>query len=96
MILCSLLSPSSCCVLGVYFRTNITYNTHTHTHTHVVLSYISYLFFTVLEKGGIEIQIIQGRNLVIMDMTGMYIFRINLTNIIYTGLNSRYTDVNDR
>ena len=94
MILCSLLSFSSRCVLVVYFRTNITYNTH--THTHVVLSYISYLFFTVLEKGGIEIQIIQGRNLVIMDMTGMYIFRINLTNIIYTGLKSCYTDVNDR
>ena len=36
-----------------------------------------YLFYVVLEKGGIEIQMIQGRNLVVMDLTGMY------SNFIY-------------
>ena len=37
-----------------------------------------YIIF-IVEKGGIEIQMIQGRNLVVMDVTGLYFSKIGLT-----------------
>ena len=44
----------------------------------------------IVEKGGIEIQMIQGRNLVVMDVTGLYFSKIGLTfftrNLAFHGI----------